>query len=71
MRSVELQAEIRSGSGKEKARALRKSGKCPAVLYGPKRETVSMAFDSREFFLKMFLHSRLKHAGAPLPEGDR
>jgi len=53
MRSVELQAEIRSGRGKEKARALRKSGKCPAVFYGPKREAVSMAFDSREFFLKI------------------
>lgn len=53
MRSVELQAEIRSGSGKEKARALRKSGKCPAVFYGPKREAVSIAFDSREFFLKI------------------
>jgi large subunit ribosomal protein L25 len=53
MQAVELNVEIRSGRGKEAARALRQSGKCPAVFYGPKREAMSIAVDSREFLLKV------------------
>jgi large subunit ribosomal protein L25 len=53
MQAVELRAELRAGSGKEMARSLRRSGKFPAVFYGPKRETVTIEIDSREFRLKI------------------
>lgn len=33
----------------EELEALRKQGKIPAVLYGPKRETISLALEKKEF----------------------
>lgn len=53
MQAVELRAELRTGSGKEAARSLRRAGKFPAVFYGPKRETLAIEIDTREFRLRI------------------
>jgi len=53
MEQVELEAEPRSAGGKGPAGRLRRAGKAPAVFYGPKRQTTSIAIDSREFLLKV------------------
>ena len=44
-----LKAEIRQSAGTSKTVALRKSGKMPAVVYGHKKGTVSIALDRHEF----------------------
>ena len=43
MNFVELKANIRTTSGNGPARALRRSGRIPAVLYGPDMETVLLS----------------------------
>jgi large subunit ribosomal protein L25 len=43
METVEITIERRTDSGKGAARKLRRAGKIPGVLYGPKRETTSVA----------------------------
>jgi large subunit ribosomal protein L25 len=53
METVELEAELRSTAGKGPARQLRRSGKAPAVFYGPKRQTTQIAIDSAEFLHKI------------------
>lgn len=44
---IKLAAEPRSTSGKGAARQMRRAGRIPGVLYGAKRETVSLAFDPK------------------------
>lgn len=51
-----LKAEAREKAGKGAARALRREGKIPAVIYGGKKPPVSIALDGHEMF-------RLLHAG--------
>jgi len=53
METVELEAEVRTGGGKGVARRLRRTGKAPAIFYGPKRATTPIAIDSKEFALKV------------------
>jgi len=53
METIEIDAELRSGAGKGVARRLRKTGKVPAVFYGPKRETTAIAVDAKEFSQKV------------------
>lgn len=53
METVELEAQVRSESGKGLARRLRRGGKVPAVFYGPKRETTMITIDSKEFLQKV------------------
>jgi len=50
----QLKANIRTTKGNSPARALRRSGNIPAVLYGPKTEPVSLSVNTKEFedFLK-------------------
>jgi large subunit ribosomal protein L25 len=48
MESIELQIDPRSVAGKGASRKLRRAGKVPAILYGPKRETVSVMVDAKE-----------------------
>lgn len=43
MELVELKAEVRTTTGNGPARALRREGKIPAVLYGPKTAPVTLA----------------------------
>ncbi|HEV3448544.1 MAG TPA: 50S ribosomal protein L25 [Gemmataceae bacterium] len=46
--SLVLVAEARAGRGKQAARRLRRTGKVPAVLYGHKEETLSVALPLEE-----------------------
>lgn len=43
-----LKAEIREQSGKGASRALRREGKVPAIIYGNKKEEISVATDQKE-----------------------
>lgn len=53
--SVELLAEDREGHGTKGARKLRRQGKVPAVVYGHKEKTVSLAIAADE------LHKAIRH----------
>lgn len=53
MDTVEITIERRAGHGKGPARQLRRNGKAPAVLYGPKREAVAIAVSAVEFDRKV------------------
>jgi len=53
METVEVQIERRTGNRKGEARKLRRGGKVPAVLYGPKRATASIAVQTEEFERKI------------------
>jgi large subunit ribosomal protein L25 len=46
--SVTLVAQPREGRGSQEAKRLRKKGQLPAVLYGHKEETVSLALSTEE-----------------------
>ena len=48
MEQFELKARVRKSVGNGPARALRREGKLPAVLYGPKAETVLLSVDIKE-----------------------
>jgi large subunit ribosomal protein L25 len=68
METVEITIELRSDRGKGPMRRLRAGGKVPAVLYGPKRTTTSIAVNAEEFERKLtHLEGshliRLVHAG--------
>jgi len=54
METVELQAEPRTTGGKGEARRMRLGGKVPAVFYGPKRPTMMIVIDSKEFLQKVY-----------------
>jgi len=53
METIELQIQNRSARGKGGARSLRRDGKIPAVLYGPKRGTTAVFLDAKEFEKKL------------------
>ena len=48
MKQLELTATLRSAVGNGPARQLRMQGKMPAVLYGPKTESILLAIDIKE-----------------------
>lgn len=50
MKVLELKAERREETGKGSARALRKQGKAPAILYGKDIEAVPLAISVKDFF---------------------
>ena len=47
--AVQLKTEPRTGQGSRDANRLRKAGRVPAVVYGHKEETVSVALSAEEF----------------------
>ena len=47
--SIKLNAEIRKVAGKGAARAVRKNANIPAVIYGEKKEPVSIELNGRDF----------------------
>jgi large subunit ribosomal protein L25 len=47
--TLEIQADAREAGSKGKAGRLRRSGKIPAVLYGPKTPAVALELNSKEF----------------------
>lgn len=49
MEQINLNARVRKTTGNSPARALRREGRIPAVLYGPKTEPRLLSIDSREF----------------------
>jgi large subunit ribosomal protein L25 len=53
METIELEAEVRSSASKGAVRRLRRSGRLPAVFYGPKRQTTAILLDSKEFLQKV------------------
>src|SRR5438093_3667294 len=53
MEMVEVTIERRQGQGKGTARKLRRAGVIPAVFYGPRRTTVSIAVRTEEFERKL------------------
>ena len=49
METLEIQAEAREVGNKRQARRLRRAGKIPGVLYGPKTPPVPLELNKREF----------------------
>jgi large subunit ribosomal protein L25 len=56
MEQINISANLRNTTGKGPNRRLRQSGKVPAVLYGHKRQAVSLEVDPKEIF--RILHSQ-------------
>jgi large subunit ribosomal protein L25 len=55
LETLEIQANARSAGGKNHARRLRRSGKIPAVLYGPKTQAVALELDKKDFSTRVAL----------------
>ena len=53
METLELEANLRTAGGKGGARRLRRSGKVPAIFYGPKRAATLIAIDAKQFSQKV------------------
>ncbi len=73
MDTLEIQVEARDKQRKRDARRLLRDGKIPAILYGPKMTTVTLALDKKEFSRRVAglqgSHLvRLKSASATLAE---
>jgi len=49
LEQFELKATVRKSTGNGPARVLRRQGKMPAVLYGPKTEPILLAVDIKDF----------------------
>ncbi len=49
METLEIQVDAREVGSKQQARRLRRSGKVPGILYGPKTQAVPLELDSKEF----------------------
>lgn len=49
MIQLDVSAEVRKSFGKGAARTLRRSGKTPAVIYGPKSDPMSLSLDTHAF----------------------
>ncbi len=60
MKVLELKAERRKETGKGSARALRKQGKVPAILYGKDIEAVPLAVSAKDFI------DLEHHGGSPI-----
>ncbi len=49
MEQIDLKAQVRKTTGNGPARALRREGRIPAVLYGPKTDSMLLSIDLKEF----------------------
>lgn len=49
MEQIDLKAQVRKMTGKGPARTLRREGRIPAVLYGPKTDAMMLSIDFKEF----------------------
>lgn len=49
METLEIQADAREAGNKNKARRLRRAGKIPGVLYGPKTQAIALEIDKKDF----------------------
>jgi len=59
--TAELKAQARSGVGKGAARALRRQGLVPAVIYGDKKDPVPVALDYKDAMLRIYAGGFLSH----------
>lgn len=55
METLEVQANARAAGSKNEARRLRRSGKIPAILYGPKTQAVALELDKKDFSTRVAL----------------
>jgi len=53
MEAIELSVETRDGAGKSVARAIRRAGKVPGILYGAARNATLVAVNAKEFEAKV------------------
>ena len=49
METLDIQVDARDPGSKRTARRLRRSGKIPGILYGPKTQAVALEFNKKEF----------------------
>jgi large subunit ribosomal protein L25 len=49
LETLEIQVDARDSGSKHSARRLRRSGKIPGILYGPKTQPVPLEIDTKEF----------------------
>jgi large subunit ribosomal protein L25 len=49
LEQINLEAQVRKTTGNGPARTLRRAGRIPAILYGPKTDPVMLSIDSKEF----------------------
>ena len=49
MEQLDLKAQVRKSAGKGSARSLRREGRIPAVLYGPKTDSIMLSIDTKDF----------------------
>jgi len=70
LETLEIQANARAAGGKNHARRLRRSGKIPAVLYGPKTQAVALELDRKDFSARVALlqGSHLVRLKSSVPE---
>ncbi len=61
MLQYEISAKIRSNFGKGASRSLRRNGQVPAILYGPKADTVALQVETKSF-TKSLLNMQRRNA---------
>jgi len=49
LETLEIQVDAREAGSKQKARRLRRGGKIPGILYGPKTQPVALEIDRKDF----------------------
>jgi large subunit ribosomal protein L25 len=49
LEQIDLKAQVRKKTGKGPARALRRDGRIPAILYGQKADSIMLSIDFKEF----------------------
>jgi len=49
LEQIDLKAQVRKTTGKSPARALRREGRIPAILYGQKADSIMLSIDFKEF----------------------
>jgi len=49
LETLEIQADTRDPGSKQTARRLRRSGKIPGILYGPKTQSIALELNKKEF----------------------
>jgi large subunit ribosomal protein L25 len=59
--AIELKAQARSGVGKGAARAVRREGRVPAVIYGDKQSPVTVSLDFNDTMKRIYAGGFLSH----------
>lgn len=69
--TYELKATARDRAGKGSARALRREGKIPAVIYGDKQPPLAIALDARETSKRLHAGGFLTHVATIDVDGQK